>query len=318
MVLKKIGEPTNYHGGFGFVARTKAEGLANSKISVHVFVPRYAFDGINTKTLNMVYNKVNLHFIRTKSNPFVNRTLYTKINDLCSLLPYDKYVLEEFKKYDIDLFHSEDPFNFSIIASQLGKPHIKILQDPFDRIDKYVMKIAYMAYMDQDPNNFVTEVDIRKLYFKKSGKYYTKRSRLSFSDLILNRYLSKEPKETIFTAARFISEKAREMFNLNYLPKTFYNPVDIPRYSLIKKSNQPTILFLGRFEDQKRIDVALKIAKNMQKYDFYFVGAPSPRLEYNIIEKKLKLKYHKYKNIHFTGFIGEAKKERYCQKVGFY
>jgi glycosyltransferase involved in cell wall biosynthesis len=98
------------------------------------------------------------------------------------------------------------------------------------------------------------------------------------------------------------------MFNLKFIPKTIYNPINIPSERAIKKSDQPSITFLGRFEEQKRPDVALSIAKNLLKYDFYFVGMPSPKPEYIKRYNELKRLYKKYKNIHFLGFIEERQK----------
>ena len=307
--FKNKTEPTNYHGGFGFLTRKKAEELAKQNVEVHVFVPRYSFDGINNKNLNLVINKVNIHFLKTRYNPFSDHS--SILNDLVYPNIIDRDILNEFKRYDLDLFHSEDPFIFSIIASKLNKPHVKIFQDPFDSIDKEVMKQSYIDYIlkpDIYNPNFVTEAEVRKKYFDYAHKYYTKHSFFSVSDQILARYIAKEPRESIFTEANFISKKLRDMFNLKFVPETLYNPIDIPKGKYNQKSSQPSIIFLGRFEEQKRPDVALAIAKKLHEYKFYFVGMPSPKQAYIKEYNKLKRLYKKYKNIHFLGFIEEKQK----------
>jgi len=314
--FKNKNRPTNYHGGFGFLTRKKAEELVKCGVEVHVFIPRYAFDGVNNNNLEIIKNGVNIHFLKTKYNPFM-RSLVANIKNLFYASILDKDILEFFRKIDIDLFQSEDPFIFSLGASKLGKPHIKIFQDPFDSIDKQVMKQSrydYIVNPNFDNPHFITEYDVRGSYFKKTGKYYSNKGLRSIYDKKLKNFICKEPKDTVFSEAKFISQKIKEMYMLNYLPKVLYNPVDIPKNSSIKKSSTPMVIFLGRFEEQKRPDVALWVAKDLPRYEFYFIGAPSPQPEYIKIENRLRKAYRKYKHIHFVGFVDENIKLKLLSK----
>jgi glycosyltransferase involved in cell wall biosynthesis len=303
--------PTNSHGGFGFLIRKKAEEYAKRGYEVHVFTPRYAYDGNNIIGKDLELNKVNIHLFPTIKNDYSNsrfiRFVGTKLDNMIGPTIFSTFI----RKYDIDIFQIEDPF-LPVMPIIVGLKHITISQDPFDDIDNKVMKYAWQDYLYGDINNpkFVTEVELRKK-LPKQRIYSIGNSSIN---LLLKRAVQKESLTTIYSEAKFIAKKSKAIYDLNFEPNTLLNPVDIKNFGKVYKSEVPSIVFLGRWDAQKRPDIALKIAKEMPQFDFYFIGSASGLKEYLIRQKQLRKLYKKYKNIHILDFINEKEKQLLLQK----
>lgn len=304
-------KPTNSHGGFGFLTRKKAEEYAKRGYEVHVFVPRYSYDGKNILSTNLELNNVHIHFFSTIHNDYSNSRIYrfisTKLNNMIGPTIFNLFI----KKYNIDVFQIEDPFlPVTPVIAELE--HITVFQDPFDSIDDEVMKRAWKDYLYGNIDNpqFVTETQLRK---RLPNQQYYSVGNGSINQL-LKIAVQKENRDAVYSEAGFIAKKAKSIYGLDFEPKVLLNPVDIKKFNTIHKSETPSIVFLARLDAQKRPDVALKIAKEMPQFEFYFIGRASGLKEYLIRQEQLIKIYKKYKNIHILDFIDEKEKQLLLQK----
>ena len=304
-------KPTNSHGGFGFLTRKKAEAYTKMGYEVHVFVPRYSYDGKNILSTNLELNDVHIHFFPTVHNDYSNSRIFrftgTKLNSIIGPPIFNFFV----KKYDIDVFQIEDPF-LPAMPIIVGLKHITVFQDPFDSIDEEVMKIAWKDYLYGDINNsqFVTEVQLRKRLPNK--QYYLVGN--SGTNRLLKIAVQKESRDTVYSEANFIAKKTKAIYNLDFEPKVLLNPIDVNNLNTKRKTERPSVVFLARWDSQKRPDIALKIAKEMPQFEFYFIGRASELKEYLIRQEQLIKVYKKYKNIHILDFIDEKEKQLLLQK----
>ena len=304
--------PTNSHGGFGFLTRKKAEEYAKRGYEVHVFVPRYTYDGKNIPAANLELNNVHIHLFSTIHNDYSNSHIFrfagTKLNEIIGPAIFNFFV----KKYDIDVFQIEDPF-LPVMPIIVGLKHITIFQDPFDTIDNEVMKLAWKDYLYGNIDNpqFITEIQLKK---RLPNQQYYSIGNESINHKLLKMAIQKENKDTVYSEAKFIAKKAKSIYNLGFEPEVLLNPVDVNRFNTIHKSGTPSIVFLARWDAQKRPDIALKIAKEMPQFEFYFIGRASELKEYLIKQEQLRKVYKKYKNIHILDFIDEKEKQLLLQK----
>lgn len=304
--------PMNIHGGFGYVTRKKAEKLVKMGHDVHVFVPRFAYDGNNEENLELEENGVNIHFFKTLYNGLSRNTLSEMVRRGMFVFGLDKGYKKVLEDYPADIYLSEDPSERSARIVKEGHPHIGIFQDPFDDIDILILKQAGEDYLNSDYANpqFVTEHSLRTENFKRVGLYYTSGRNSNFRT---GRYTRAENSHSVFVPANFISDKMRSIFSMDFSPGTLLNPIDVDS-TIPEKSSSPTIVWLARWDPQKRADVALRVAKEMPEVDFYFIGAASglPILENR--QKFLSKAYEKYRHIHILNFISEEEKQRILAK----
>lgn len=304
--------PMNIHGGFGYVSRKKAEELTKLGHDVHVFVPRFAYDGNNRENLELEENGVNVHFFKTLYNGLSEGTLFEMARRTMFELGMDSGFRKALDDYPVDIYLSEDPSERSARVVREGHPHIGIFQDPFDDIDISILKRAEEDYIHGDYANpgFVTEHDLRSRGRERNGLYYTSGRNSNFRT---GKYARSENPHSIFVPANFISEKMKTIFSLEFSPGTLFNPIDVDPL-IPEKSSQPTVAWLARWDPQKRPDIALRVAREIPEVDFYFIGAASglPALENR--QKLLSKAYEKYKNIHIMNFISEEEKRNILSK----
>ncbi|MEM3245926.1 MAG: glycosyltransferase family 4 protein, partial [Candidatus Micrarchaeaceae archaeon] len=123
------------------------------------------------------------------------------------------------------------------------------------------------------------------------------------------------PKNQIFAEANFISKKVNKMYRLNFIPPKLPNPIDIPKSMRAHKSDNPSIVWLGRWDPQKRVDIALNVASKMKDIDFYFIGTATGYYNFIRVETYLRKLYQNFSNIHILGFITEEEKIAYLSKA---
>lgn len=304
--------PMTIHGGFGFLARKKAEEFVRMGHEVHVFVPRFAFDGDNRNNLELELNGVNIHFFETLYNGLYKNTLGETLKRTMFSLGRDRGFYRALEDYPVDVYLSEDPSERSARVVKSGHPHIGILQDPFDDIDFMILKTAGEDYLHGDYKNprFTTENYLRTRNRVRYGLNYTSGRN---SNLRTGKYARSTDSKTLFSEASFISEKARIIFSLKFSPGTLLNPIDVEQ-EIPEKSSHPVVTWLARWDQQKRPDVALWVARDMPEVDFYFIGAASgvPALEDK--QRSLMKAYEKYDHIHFMNFISEEDKQEILGK----
>jgi len=124
-------QPSNAHGGFGFLTRVKAEYLAEHGYDVHVFIPGENFRNNIMET--KIINKVQVHTYRTDygKRSFIGKAI-REIKGLTHNPDLEKY----FNEIKLDILQSEDtPPPDILINKSLNIPFIMVFQDPFDDYD---------------------------------------------------------------------------------------------------------------------------------------------------------------------------------------
>jgi len=111
--------------------------------------------------------------------------------------------------------------------------------------------------------------------------------------------------DVVACQAHLLKPKLRENFGLKRELKYLPNFVDLPQEN-IQKSDEPTVVWLGRLDPIKRPGLCFETARKTPNVQFYVLGKshdPS-------INIALKHQYRKLGNIHFMGFqTGTAKHE---------
>ena len=298
---KKSNIPSSTHGGFGYLTRQKAEYLARMGHEVHVFIPAASYDRSRNSDYDIEINHVFLHFYRS-SDKLSEGKISSVVAKFSQHWRSNTHLKTLLSKYPMDVYQSEEPGLFSLQAIRKSPKHIVVFQDPYDQQDFSIMDRAEMEYLSilGKQNSRASEESsqsaIKKALQRKSRSYVPK---------ILNSI----DQRNIYSAANFISEKVKRMYSLQYTPKTLRNPMDVPSYE-INKSNNPTVLWIGRFDPQKRPDIALEVAAGLKDIEFHFVGRASEYGPYLDVENALVNRYSKYENIHFHGFISESEKAK--------
>lgn len=313
---KSIGDkivPSSAHGGFGFVTKRKCEELVKMGHEVHVFVPAPSFDRSNNVSRTIEENGVQIHLYKmtnyfegSKYLRFIGQVYESKrkIKDLDMFL----------KDFPVDVFQSEEPYLYSIQAFEHNRNQVLVFQDPFERKDVEILAQASSEYFASPQASIDSPTKVVQ----------NKASMLSIQATLLSerishisptsKLLKQLPSLNIYSAAKFISEKVRRMYGTDYLPTFLPNPQPVPS-TLRKKSDRPSILWLGRWEIQKRPDIGLEIARNLPDYDFYFVGKSNEVDAYLRVQEALRERYRKYKNIHIMDFVSEEQKFELLDKA---
>jgi glycosyltransferase involved in cell wall biosynthesis len=109
----------------------------------------------------------------------------------------------------------------------------------------------------------------------------------------------------VYCQARYTIKKARTLFDLDYDPGFLPNPVIVPD-KLPEKSGDPTVLFLGRLDGEKKPEEFMHLAERFPDVKFIAAGA-SHDPEY---DRMLRRKYEVVPNLRLTGFIDGLEKSR--------
>jgi len=117
--------------------------------------------------------------------------------------------------------------------------------------------------------------------------------------------------DMIYVQAKYISNKVRKMFGLDYLPKFLPNPVAIPKGKIIK-NDYPTVLFLGRWDPIKRPDIMLQVAEKLPDVHFICCGVANEQFKdyFAPLLKKAK----QLKNVHYMGYVQKNVKDEVLRK----
>lgn len=303
--------PSSAHGGFGYLTRKKCEELVKRGHEVHVFVPAASYSRNDNISKTIEINGVIVHLYKmtnymdgSKYIRFIRQTYEAmrKIRDLDTFL----------KDYPVDVFQSEEPYLYSLQAYGQNQNQVVVFQDPFDNEDIGIMARANLEYSrsaeshsDQDYDNFDTRTSLASRAIRASERISHIRP--------TSKLLRQLNPGNIFSEADFIGKKVAKMYGLSTPPATLPNPQDFPGSMPIKSPN-PTILWLGRWDAQKRPDIALEIAKNLPDYDFYFVGRANDIDRYIQVQDVLRRKYGSVQNIHIMDFVSEEEKNKLLDK----
>ncbi len=301
-------KPTSAHGGFGYLTRKKCEALAKMGHEVHVFIPAASYSKQDNVEKTFELNSVQIHLYKMV-NLFDDSNFRRFILQLWEGYRRIKSLSKMLDEFPVDVYQSEEPYLYSYQAHQKSDKHVIVFQDPFDNTDHSLMRKAAVEYLSNlsfsETKNNIFPSDRRE----RAKSYFGK-----FSDNMLHikpvkKILNNVPETSVYSEANFISRKVKSLFNLNYEPGFLPNPQDFFDLQTSQKSESPSILWLGRWDTQKRPDVALAVAKELPQYDFYFVGTSNDYEFYKKIQHNLRERYSKFPNIHILDFVSEERKK---------
>lgn len=188
---------------------------------------------------------------------------------------------------DADIYHSEEPSIGTYIAMKAmpKRKHIVTSQDPRDNND-WIVEYSYYPIH-------------KKLLFPLFYLYET------------NPYVKKSVKnaDAVFCQAKYIVPKVKSMYgltnNLLFLP----NPVSIPNAGF-KKSDDPTVCFLARWDKRKNPEIFFELAKKFPNVKFIAMG----KAHHERWDKFLRKKYSDLPNLEMPGFVSSEQKKEILEK----
>jgi len=154
---------------------------------------------------------------------------------------------------DADIYHSEEPTLATYLAQKIhpDKKHIVTFQDPRTIRDLFI-DFRYRSLKHKI-------VFPRMLYFESA---YNPRIRRAVHQA-----------DQLFSQAKFVIEKCKELYKLKEAPRFLPNPIDVPTRRM-QKADKPTVCFLGRWAGVKRPKIFLDLAAKFPKVDFLMMGGP--------------------------------------------
>lgn len=167
-------------------------------------------------------------------------------------------------------------------------------------LEKYLKK--KILFWVQDPRELSDWKKFASIKYAKDVNYYSQKD----YDQVSTSY--RDNKIKFVTQGNCLSDKAKRLYSLpddariDLLP----NPikVDYNLYDIDKKDN--SVIFLGRFDTQKRGWIFCEIAKKMPSIQFYMMGQSSDSFEAS--QNHFVKDYATLKNLHFMGrCVGERK-----------
>ena len=185
---------------------------------------------------------------------------------------------EIYKKINADVYHSCEPSLGTWLAMKHipNAAHVVTARDPREWKD-WIMEFSY-------PSKSRLQVIQNYLY--------------EYSFLVRK---SVRKADALVVPAHFLKEKAKRVFRYKSEIGFLATPTEVP--TDVNKSEKPNVLFMGRIDPRKRLEIMLELAKDFPEVLFKIAGkARVP--EY---EKHLKDKYGHFPNIQFLGFVDQFK-----------
>lgn len=189
---------------------------------------------------------------------------------------------------DADIYHSQEPSVGTCLAL-LGAPkkkHIITFQDPRNIND-------WRKQWDENNMRKIDQLNFIVSYYYKGVGRAVRRA------------------DAWFTQAKYIQNKAKQIFRLDSTPGFLPNPVDIPNREL-KKSLKPTVCFLGRWDPIKRPELFFELSKLFPEVNFIAMGGSQP--QHTNKELELKNKYSNVKNLKMAGWIFGDEKSKILEE----
>jgi glycosyltransferase involved in cell wall biosynthesis len=115
--------------------------------------------------------------------------------------------------------------------------------------------------------------------------------------------------DTMYSQARFLVPKVKDLYRLVEDPEFLPNPVPVPE-TVHDKAENPTVCFLARWDPQKRVELFFKLAKEHPEIEFIAMGKSHNTEK----DRKLRARYGGLPNLTLTGFVSEEEKGRILSK----
>jgi len=177
-----------------------------------------------------------------------------------------------YRQCDADVYHSQEPSWGSIVATKAmpSRRHMVTCQNPKSKGD-----------------------------WDRVNRFYPLRRRA------FNWFFGERLKETVrsmdgvYSQAKYIRPKVREIYRLEEEPIFLPNPVEIPE-GRQRKADEPTVCFLGRFDGEKRPELFFDLAGSFPEVEFVALGASHDRAR----DAHLREQYQGIRNLVMPGFVG--------------
>jgi glycosyltransferase involved in cell wall biosynthesis len=110
--------------------------------------------------------------------------------------------------------------------------------------------------------------------------------------------------DAVYSQARYIIPKTRDIYGLAADPGFLPNPVKVPEKQT--KPSEPTVCFLGRFDAEKRPEAFFELAEEFPEVRFVDAGKAHDARR----DEALRRKYGGIRNLELPGFLDSAEKGR--------
>ncbi|HEO70927.1 MAG TPA: hypothetical protein ENN80_06645 [Candidatus Hydrogenedentes bacterium] len=154
-----------------------------------------------------------------------------------------------FRACDCDVYHSEEPSMATVYAQKAmpGRVHLVTAQDPRNARD-----------------------------WRTEFRYQPLRKKPGFIPAMLyetNPLITRAVRTCTrcYTQARFVADKARRLYGLDYTPEFLPNGVTLPD-AAPAKAEHPTVVFLSRWDRRKRIEQFMALAEQFPDVRFIALG----------------------------------------------
>jgi len=300
--------PTSCHGGFGVLTRKNAEGLSRLGHDVHVLIPAPSFEATRNERRQFPIDGVTVHLFEYPQElewrgyaHAVTSALRSAWASTRGRVPALEEVMEE---VDADVYVSENPSLYSCAVPTRRENHVLVFQDPWSVTDLNVLRRAAVDYARAGGANAPSRATI-------SGSplpFYDSLTNL-LGTALLRRLMRRIPMKCMFGEARCISDRAQRLYRLPEMPDFLPNPIDVPE-SIPVKEDRAVVSWIGRWDPQKRVDIALETARSCPEVEFFFIGSPTDRSDLRATAQTLEKRYARYENIHVMRFVTEEEKNR--------
>jgi len=208
---------------------------------------------------------------------------YDPLDSISSHLSSYMESLPIYRAIDADIYVSIELQISTYIAQRVekNKKHVVWFQDPYDE----------QAYKDME-----TVDKNYKWNFKRKMQFYT--------TIGLLRHVCQKV-DLFLTQAKTYTQMIKRLYKIRKEILFMPNPVKIYNEN-IKKSPDPTVCFLGRWDPQKRVELFLKLAKKFPHINFIALGKGHDAK----VDAKLRKKYGEIKNLRMPGFVTEEEKHQ--------
>lgn len=109
----------------------------------------------------------------------------------------------------------------------------------------------------------------------------------------------------VYCQARYVIPKVRTIYGLDVDPGFLPNPVVVPQ-EIVRKADEPTVCFLGRFDAEKQPELFFELAGRFPSVRFVAMGGAHDRGR----DVLLRRRYGSIPNLEMPGFVDGAEKGR--------
>ncbi len=183
-----------------------------------------------------------------------------------------------YERIQADIYHSCEPSLGTWLAMKHvpNAAHVVTARDPRERKD-WIMEFSYPSK---------SRIQVIQNYFYE------------YSFLVRR---SVRNAEALYVPAHFLKEKAKRIYHyrseIGFLP----TPTEVPAH--VVKSEKPSVLYMGRIDPRKRLELMLELAKDFPEVTFKIAG----KARVPDYETQLKKTFSQFPNIQFLGFIDQFK-----------